>query len=55
MLSKISTERIGWGTRVLKIEEKEEHKDKIVVTCSDNSEYIADMVVGAGTFSFHFI
>ncbi|GJJ74036.1 hypothetical protein EMPS_06394 [Entomortierella parvispora] len=52
MLSKIPTERVGWGKRVLKIEEKEEHKDKVVVTCADNSEYIADMVVGAdGTYS----
>ena len=53
MLSKIPPVRMQWGKRVLKIDEtNEDNKDQVTITCSDNSEYVADMVVGAdGVYS----
>jgi len=53
MLSKVPQSRIIWGKRVLKIDEDNERKkDKVVVTCSDSSEFFADLVTGAdGVYS----
>jgi len=48
MLSKIPAERIAWGKRVLKVGESKDHKNKTHIVCSDNSEYLVDIVVGAG-------
>lgn len=42
-----------WGKRVLKIDEGDDNnKDQVTLSCSDGSQYVADMVVGAGTVVF---
>lgn len=53
LLSKVPKSRIIWGKRVLKVDEdNEDKKDKVVVTCADNSEFFADLVTGAdGVYS----
>ncbi|KAG0042590.1 hypothetical protein BGZ83_000288 [Gryganskiella cystojenkinii] len=53
LLSKVPAQRIANGKRVLKIEENtKDNPDKVTVTCADNCEYVADVVVGAdGTYS----
>ncbi|GJJ77245.1 hypothetical protein EMPS_09604 [Entomortierella parvispora] len=53
LLSKVPKNRIAWGKRVLKLEEDTENaKDKVLVTCGDNTEFTADVVVGAdGVYS----
>lgn len=53
MLAKVPKNRIAWGKRVLKLEEDNDNaKDKVLVTCADNTEFTADVVVGAdGVYS----
>jgi len=49
MLSRIPAQRMQWGKRVLKIDERDEdNKQQVTITCADGSQYVADMVVGAG-------
>ncbi|KAK5807797.1 hypothetical protein F5H01DRAFT_352610 [Linnemannia elongata] len=49
LLKQIPTEKISFGKRILKTEEKD---DKVIIHCSDNSTHTGDILIGAdGAYS----